>query len=123
MNNRFPLPARPILSVLACLVFFVVGLFAFAGRPFRSAQPQATASVSGSSLLEAYRHVEVSSVSDALEQLLGRKMYMTHKMRPIFPSVCRLCLDSAPEKEANDDPAALNGMLAAIDSGSATRST
>ncbi len=119
MNNPFRLPARSILSALACLVFFVVGLLAFAGRPIRSAPPQATASVNGSSLLEAYRHVEVSSVSDALEQLLGRKMYMTHKMRPIFPSkFAGYALTVRLKKEANDDPAALNGMLAAIDSGS-----
>src|ERR1700692_673662 len=38
------------------------------------------------SLLDAYRHVEVASVSDALEKISGRKMYMSHRMRPIFGS-------------------------------------
>ena len=45
--------------------------------------PQANES---QALLESYRHVEVASVSDALEQLTGRKMYLSHKMRPIFPA-------------------------------------
>jgi len=40
----------------------------------------------GDELLESYRHVEVASVSDALEQLTGRRMYMSHKMQPIFPA-------------------------------------
>src|SRR5881227_4413155 len=31
-------------------------------------------------LIDAYRHVEVASVSDALEQLTGRRMYMSHKI-------------------------------------------
>ena len=37
-------------------------------------------------LLDSYRHVEVASVSDALEQLTGRKMYLSHKMQAIFPT-------------------------------------
>ncbi len=70
------------------------------------------------SLLEAYRHVEVASVSDALEQVVGKKMYMTHRMRPIFPSkFAGVALTVHLKKEENDDPAALNGMLSAIDAG------
>jgi regulator of RNase E activity RraA len=70
------------------------------------------------SLIEAYRHVEVASVSDALEQVVGKKMYMTHRMRPIFPSkFAGIALTVHLKKEENDDPAALNGMLAAIDEG------
>ena len=71
-----------------------------------------------SSLLDAYRHVEVASVSDALEQVIGRKMYMSHRMRPIFPSkFAGIALTIRLKEEANDDPAALNGMLSAIDAG------
>src|SRR3974377_2067822 len=33
-------------------------------------------------LLDGFRHVEVASVSDALEQIAGKQMYMTHAMRP-----------------------------------------
>src|SRR5208283_1895593 len=32
------------------------------------------------------RHVEVASVSDAAEQLLHERHYMSHKMQPIFPT-------------------------------------
>jgi regulator of RNase E activity RraA len=70
------------------------------------------------SLVEAFRHVEVASVSDALEQVVGKKMYMSHRMRPIFSSkFAGIALTVHLKKEENDDPAALNGMLAAIDEG------
>jgi len=69
-------------------------------------------------LLEGFRHVEVASVSDALEQLTGRKMYMTHRMRPIFPAkFAGYAVTVLLKKETNNDPNALNGMLAAIDQG------
>jgi regulator of RNase E activity RraA len=70
------------------------------------------------SLVEAFRHVEVASVSDALEQVINKKMYMSHRMRPIFSSkFAGIALTVHLKKEENDDPAALNGMLAAIDEG------
>lgn len=71
-------------------------------------------------LLDSYRHVEVASVSDALEQLAGRKMYLSHKMLPIFPAkFAGFALTVKLSKdEGNKDPAALSGMLAAIDKGS-----
>jgi len=71
------------------------------------------------SLLDGFRHVEVASVSDALEQLTGKRMYMSHRMQPIFTTkfagyavTVRLKKD-----EGNNDPSALDGMLAAIDNG------
>jgi regulator of RNase E activity RraA len=71
-----------------------------------------------SSLVEAFRHVEVASVSDALEQIVGKKMYMSHHMRPIFASkFAGVALTVHLKKEENNDPAALNGMLSAIDAG------
>jgi len=70
-------------------------------------------------LLDGFRHVEVASVSDALEQITGKKMYMSHHMQPIFTTkfagfavTVRLKKD-----EGNSDPNALGGMLAAIDGG------
>jgi regulator of RNase E activity RraA len=71
-------------------------------------------------LLESYRHVEVASVSDALEQLTGRKMYLSHKMQSIFPTkFAGFALTVKLSKdEGNKDPKALSGMLAAIDQGS-----
>lgn len=69
-------------------------------------------------LLDGYRHVEVASVSDAAEKILGRRLYMSHHMRPIFSSkFAGFALTVALKKEENNDPAALDGMLAAIDSG------
>jgi regulator of RNase E activity RraA len=71
-------------------------------------------------LLEAYRHVEAASVSDAEEQLLHQKHYMSHKMQSIFPTkFAGTALTVLLKKEENHDPNALTGMLSAIDSGGA----
>jgi regulator of RNase E activity RraA len=71
-------------------------------------------------LLDAYRHVEVASVSDALEKISGHKMYMSHRMRPIFGSkFAGFALTVQLKKDPNNDPHALDGMLAAIDQGGA----
>jgi regulator of RNase E activity RraA len=73
---------------------------------------------SAAELLDGFRHVEAASVSDAIEQLTGKKMYMSHRMRPIFPAkFAGFALTVALKKETNNDPNALHGMLAAIDSG------
>jgi regulator of RNase E activity RraA len=58
-------------------------------------------------LIADFRRVEVASVSDALEQLTGKRMYMSHRTVLL------------KKDEGNSDPAALNGMLEAIDAGSA----
>ncbi len=69
-------------------------------------------------LLSAYRHVEVASVSDAIEQLLGQRMYLSHRMQPIFPThFAGLALTVRLEKQENHDPHATDGMLEAIDHG------
>jgi regulator of RNase E activity RraA len=79
-----------------------------------------TAAQSDSALIADFRRVEVASVSDALEQLTGKRMYMSHRMHPIltakFAGFARTVL--LKKDEGNSDPAALNGMLAAIDQGS-----
>src|ERR1700688_1262867 len=47
-------------------------------------------------------------------------MYMSHRMRPIFPAkFAGFAVTVALKKESNDDPNALQGMLTAIDSGNA----
>src|SRR5256885_8865282 len=65
-------------------------------------------------LIADFRRVEVASVSDALEQLMGKRMYMSHRMHPIFTTkfagFARTVL--LKKDEGNNDPAALNGMLA-----------
>jgi regulator of RNase E activity RraA len=97
------------------LIAAIVGGASFAGK--------AGAASSGSddlALLDGYRHVEVASVSDAIEKIAGRKMYMSHRMRPIFGArFAGFALTVQLKKEANNDPHALEGMLAAIDQGGA----
>jgi len=69
-------------------------------------------------MLEAYRHVEAASVSDAIEQLLHEKHYMSHRMQAIFPTkFAGTALTVKLIKQENHDPDALTGMLKAIDSG------
>jgi hypothetical protein len=47
---------------------------------------ETSAGMGDAALLDGYRHVEVASVSDAMEKITGLRMYMSHRMRPIFPS-------------------------------------
>src|SRR5437899_12760004 len=88
-------------------------------QPFAQSTSNSAPAAKDQNLIDAYRHVEVASVSDALEQLTGRRMYMSHKMQPIFPAkFAGFALTVKLQKdEGNRDPAALNGMLAAIDQG------
>ncbi len=91
------------------------------GSGFLSAQPPVpTTPPAEGALVADFRRVEVASVSDALEQLTGKRMFMSHRMRPIFTTkfagVARTVL--LKKDEGNADPAALNGMLEAIDDGS-----
>jgi regulator of RNase E activity RraA len=71
-------------------------------------------------LIAEFRRVEVASVSDAMEQLLGKRMYMSHHMQPIFTAKFAGFARTVQLKkdEGNNDPTALSGMLAAIDQGS-----
>lgn len=87
----------------------------------QSKPSNATAATASDNLISEYRHVEVASVSDALEQLTGKRMYMSHRMQPLFTArfagFARTVL--LKKDEGNTDPNALSGMLAAIDDGSA----
>ncbi|HEY6989625.1 MAG TPA: RraA family protein [Bryobacteraceae bacterium] len=68
-------------------------------------------------LSEAFRLVEVASVSDAIEQLYGTKAYMSHDMRPLMqtkfagPAVTVLL----KKEEHHEGAPAQQGMLDAID--------
>lgn len=71
-------------------------------------------------LIAGFRRVEVASVSDAIEQLYGRKMYMSHRMRPVAPGshFAGVALTVLLKKAENTEGApALQGMLTAIDDG------
>jgi regulator of RNase E activity RraA len=112
MTKPFKLRVLPLLTLL------LIGSVSLIWGFHTVRVQMASGDKDDASLLEAYRHVEVASVSDALEQIVGKKMYMTHRMRPIFPSkFAGVALTVHFKKEQHDDPAALNGMLAAIDSG------
>ena len=111
VKTRFILAA--FLSIAACL--------AMQGPARPDSRAQANEPASDASLIAEFRRVEVASVSDAIEQLTGKRMYMSHKMHPIFTTkfagLARTVL--LRKDEGNTDPAALNGMLQAIDDGSA----
>ena len=106
---------RVVMAVL--LTTIIAGLAVTLGARSR---PGNSGTQSAAELLDGFRHVEAASVSDALEQITGKKMYMSHRMRPIFPTkFAGFALTVALKKETNDDPNALQGMLTAIDSGDA----
>jgi regulator of RNase E activity RraA len=117
--NKFPVLAKT-RSVLAAFIFVAVCLAML--HPARTeSRAQASEHASDASLIADFRRVEVASVSDAIEQLTGKRMYMSHKMQPIFTTkfagFARTVL--LKKDEGNTDPGALTGMLQAIDDGSA----
>jgi regulator of RNase E activity RraA len=113
MNNGLGVGKLTILSFFVVLFLIAAASLGSYEAPFSAPVPNDEAA-----LLDGYRHVEVASVSDALEKLAGRRMYMSHRMRPIFPSkFAGIALTVQLKKEENHDPTALQGMLAAIDSG------
>src|SRR2546430_14408967 len=77
------------ISAISAIFFAVLFIVMIRKSPF-SLFAQSTSNsapaAKDQNLIDAYRHVEVASVSDALEQLTGRRMYMSHKMQPIFPA-------------------------------------
>lgn len=82
------------------------------------AQPAAKSSPVAATLIEGFRHVEVASVSDAIEQLLHEKRYLSHNMRPIFPArFAGTALTVKLVKQEGATAADVNGMLEAIDKG------
>jgi regulator of RNase E activity RraA len=101
------------MSVLFALLLAVVQIL-------RADAPRTAAEYAAdpAGMLEAYRHVEVASVSDAMEQLLHEKRYMSHRMQAIFPTkFAGLALTVKLVKQENHDADALTGMLKAIDNG------
>lgn len=109
---------RPTVFFFALVI--VVGTFVLTQTTKVSARQEAavTQAKDAAELLDGFHHVEVASVSDALEQIVGKKMYMTHRMRPLFPArFAGYALTVFLKKEENHDPDALKGMLQAIDNG------
>jgi regulator of RNase E activity RraA len=53
-----------------------------------------------------------------MEKVIGRRMYLSHRLQPIFTSkFAGFALTVKLKKEENKDPHALDGMLSAIDQG------
>jgi regulator of RNase E activity RraA len=114
------------VATAALLASFALAAFAW---PRAAARNSAASHAPGSdqadsaflddaALLDGFRHVEAASVSDALEQITNKKMYMSHHMRPIFPTkFAGFAVTVLLKKEPNHDPNALSGMLDAIDHG------
>ena len=99
------------------LVLPIVALCFALISPFY-AQSVPAAPGENTNLLGGFRHVEVASVSDAIEQIMGKRMYMSHRMRPLFPSrFAGYALTVKLKKQENHDPQALTGMISAIDQG------
>jgi regulator of RNase E activity RraA len=109
-------------GIAAGLIF--IGILCGLGWEVKVVRAQSGAGPSGvrpdDVLIAEFRRVEVASVSDALEQLTGKRMYMSHRMQAIFTTKFSGFARTVQLKkdEGNNDPVALNGMLAAIDEGS-----
>ena len=119
--HRVPgsLRLRMVVGFLAVstVISALAGYVGHAKAQSPSAPP---APLTDSELVAQFRHVEVASVSDALEQIIHKRMYMTHRMQPIFTAKFAGYARTVQLKkdEGNNDPEALTGMLEAIDQGS-----
>ena len=103
-----------IMIALASIAVTVLAHVVHADAPKTAADYAADPAL----MIDAYRHVEAASVSDAIEQLLHEKRYMSHHMQSIFPTkFAGTALTVKLVKEENHDANALSGMLKAIDSG------
>jgi regulator of RNase E activity RraA len=107
-----------VVALFSIISFAAAKVGAASSQQAEAAQAAQEYEHDPAALLAAYRHVEVASVSDALEQLYGQRMYLSHKMQPLFPArFSGFALTVRMEKLENHDPHALDGMLEAIDRG------
>jgi regulator of RNase E activity RraA len=111
------------MSRKLAMIFAVPGLVFALASGVRMVRAQSTSASAAPSpdieLIAHFRRVEVASVSDALEQITGKRMYMSHRMQPIFTAKFAGFARTVELKkdEGNKDPEALSGMLQAIDQG------
>jgi len=111
--HRFRDSRVRVLVMIAAPLFIIT----MASIQIHRAQAQSNSTTanaqSDGELISGFRHVEVASVSDALEQITGKKMYMSHRMQPVFTAkfagFARTVL--LKKDEGNKDPEALTGML------------
>src|ERR1700751_243797 len=119
--HRVPgsLRLRMVVGFLAASTV-ISALAVYVGHAKAQSTSASALPLTDSELVPQFRHVEVASVSDALEQIIHKKMYMSHRMQPIFTSKFAGFARTVQLKkdEGNNDPEALTGMLEAIDQGS-----
>ncbi len=120
MNKPFIFVRAHLLSAFFISAAVLVAAL-YAGRTLHADAAQPNPQQSEANLIADFRRVEVASVSDAMEQLTGKRAYMSHRMSPIFTTkfagFARTVL--LKKDEGNTDPGALTGMLQAIDDGGA----
>jgi regulator of RNase E activity RraA len=105
---------RLLLSICAAGIAGTIGIASWADTPMTAADYTAHPQL----MVDAYRHVEAASVSDAMEQVLHEKRYMSHRMQAIFSAkFAGSAVTVLLKREENRDPDALTGMLKAIDNG------
>lgn len=115
---------RRYLKIRLFVIVAALALISIAAIQVRVARAQSNSKpatpLTDSDLVSQFRRVEVASVSDALEQITGKRMYMSHRMQPIFTAKFAGFARTVQLKkdEGNKDPEALTGMLQAIDQGS-----
>ncbi len=103
-----------LASACLCVAGLALGGLAFADTPLTQTQYEADPAA----MIAAYEHVEAASVSDAMEQVLHEKRYMSHNMRSIFPAkFAGFAITVKLVKQEGGDGAAVSGMLNAIDTG------
>jgi regulator of RNase E activity RraA len=116
--NKILHGVAPIRILIASLLVSAAGLALITFVAITPAFSRPADITSAASLLEGYRHVEVASVSDAMEKIEGQRIFLSHRMRPIFTSkFAGFALTVKLKKEESHDANALDGMLAAIDQG------
>jgi regulator of RNase E activity RraA len=111
--------AITLIAIISACALYLPSAPSAASHSTALASSSQASAAEDAALLDGIRHVEVASLSDAMEQILGKRMYMSHRMRPIFRSrFAGFAVTVQLKKdEGNQDPNALSGMLQAIDDG------
>ncbi len=109
----------PVASWIRKSISFVFGglLICLVGGVVAQPLPDAkTYAANPALLIDAYRHVEVASVSDALEQLYGKRSFMSHRIHAISDGkIAGFAVTVQMDKAEGSAPAAVTPMQAAID--------
>jgi regulator of RNase E activity RraA len=113
-NLRNPIASwlrKSIALVFGGLLICLVGTVA--AQPLPDAK---TYAANPALLIDAYRHVEVASVSDALEQLYGKRSFMSHRIHAISDGkIAGFAVTVQMDKAEGSAPSAVTPMQAAID--------